>query len=78
MTLLAARWYQRGPEQRELVHRAARVLMSAQRTSDGSWDQQLIRGVFNRNCMITYNYETVFAIWALGRYRRALQTDLVA
>ena len=71
MSLLAAGWHQRGEAERHTVQRAAQWLLRAQRRKDGFWEQQLIKGVFNRNCMITYNYETVFALWALARYRNA-------
>ena len=39
--------------------------------SNGDMPQQLISGVFNHNCMITYaNYRNIFPIWALGEYRK--------
>ena len=51
---------------------AAAFLVRSQEAS-GDWPQQLISGVFNHNCMITYaNYRNIFPIWALGEYRRRL------
>ena len=42
--------------------------------ANGDWPQQHISGVFNRNCMITYaNYRNIFPIWALAKYRNAVQ-----
>jgi len=42
----------------------------------GDWPQQLISGVFNHNCMITYaNYRNIFPIWALGQYRKRLRGE---
>jgi lanosterol synthase len=41
---------------------------------DGSWAQEAIEGVFNKNCMISYpNYKHAFTIWALGRYANLQQ-----
>ena len=52
------------------LSRAAEYLISAQE-DNGDFPQQLICGVFNHNCMITYaNYRNIFPIWALGEDRR--------
>jgi cycloartenol synthase len=49
---------------------AVQFLMRSQRP-DGDWPQQLISGVFNHNCMITYsNYRNIFPLWALALYHR--------
>ena len=54
------------------LSRAADYLMSMQE-DNGDFPQQLISGVFNHNCMITYaNYRNIFPIWALGEYRARL------
>ena len=54
---------------RPLLAKAAAFLVRSQEAS-GDWPQQLISGVFNHNCMITYaNYRNIFPIWALGEYR---------
>jgi len=51
------------------VESAVRFLVKSQDAS-GDWPQQLISGVFNNSCMITYaNYRLIFPIWALGCYR---------
>jgi lanosterol synthase len=35
---------------------------------DGSWPQEAIEGVFNKNCTISYpNFKFSFPIWMLGR-----------
>ena len=52
----------------EALERAAQFLVASQ-TEDGDWKQQLVTGVFNHNCMITYaNYRNVFPMWALSEY----------
>ena len=54
---------------RPLLAKAAAFLVRSQEAS-GDWPQQLISGVFNHNCMITYaNYRNIFPLWALGEYR---------
>jgi len=51
------------------VEKAVAFLVRSQESS-GDWPQQLISGVFNNSCMITYaNYRLIFPIWALGCYR---------
>ena len=55
---------------RPALERAAECLLGLQ-LPNGDWPQQLISGVFNHNCMITYaNYRHIFPIWALGEYRK--------
>ena len=57
------------PKARPLLAKAAAFLVRSQEAS-GDWPQQLISGVFNHNCMITYaNYRNIFPLWALGEYR---------
>jgi len=35
---------------------------------DGSWPQEVIEGVFNKNCAISYsNFKFSFTIWMLGK-----------
>ena len=63
---------------RPLLAKAAAFLVRSQEAS-GDWPQQLISGVFNHNCMITYaNYRNVFPIWALGMYRNCPQVHTSA
>eukprot|EP00190_Bangiopsis_sp_CCMP1999_P005493 CAMPEP_0198733352 /NCGR_PEP_ID=MMETSP1475-20131203/45031_1 /TAXON_ID= ORGANISM="Unidentified sp., Strain CCMP1999" /NCGR_SAMPLE_ID=MMETSP1475 /ASSEMBLY_ACC=CAM_ASM_001111 /LENGTH=733 /DNA_ID=CAMNT_0044496637 /DNA_START=86 /DNA_END=2286 /DNA_ORIENTATION=+ len=51
------------------MEKMAQFLMRSQQ-GNGDWPQQLISGVFNKTCMITYaNYRCIFPIWALGSYR---------
>jgi len=41
---------------------------------DGSWPQEAIEGVFNKNCTISYpNFKFSFPIWMLGRAHHYLQ-----
>ena len=50
----------------EALGSAAQFLVDSQ-TGEGDWKQQLVTGVFNHNCMITYaNYRNIFPIWALS------------
>lgn len=51
------------------LKRAVRFLHSRM-MPNGDFPQQLISGVFNHNCMITYaNYRNIFPIWALAKFR---------
>jgi lanosterol synthase len=53
---------------RAAIDRGVDLLCSMQ-LPDGSWQQETIVGVFNRNCMITYeNYQHIMPTWALARY----------
>ncbi|KZP01638.1 terpene synthase [Calocera viscosa TUFC12733] len=59
--------------QREPIERAVKLVMSRQRPN-GSWDQEAIEGVFNKNCAIAYpNFKFSFTIWMLGRAPTYLQ-----
>lgn len=63
LALMAAEYKDRKP-----IDRGIELLLSRQLES-GDWNQELISGVFNGNCMITYTaYRNVFPIWALQRY----------
>ncbi|GAA98168.1 uncharacterized protein L969DRAFT_93224 [Mixia osmundae IAM 14324] len=43
-------------------------LIMARQMPDGSWAQEAIEGIFNKNCAISYpNYKFSWTIWALGR-----------
>ncbi|PWN87412.1 putative lanosterol synthase [Acaromyces ingoldii] len=56
----------------EPLKRAARLIMSRQQP-DGSWKNEEILGVFNRNCAIDYClYPFCFSVWALGKANRYL------
>ncbi|KAI0675601.1 lanosterol synthase [Trametes maxima] len=51
----------------EPIERAVKLVMSRQRP-DGSWPQEAIEGVFNKNVAISYpNFKFAFTIWMLGR-----------
>ncbi|KIM82936.1 hypothetical protein PILCRDRAFT_819733 [Piloderma croceum F 1598] len=51
----------------EPVTKAVKLVMSRQRP-DGSWPQEAIEGVFNKNCAISYpNFKFSFPIWMLGK-----------
>ena len=57
----------------EPIERAVRLVMSRQR-SDGSWAQEAIEGVFNKNVAIAYpNFKFSFTIWMLGRAHKYLE-----
>jgi cycloartenol synthase len=57
----------------EALENAANFLIESQ-TNDGDWKQQLVTGVFNHNCMITYaNYRNIFPIWALSEYYKRIK-----
>lgn len=57
-----------GVVQRDAISRAV-SLLCRQQCDDGSWQQETIVGVFNRNCMITYdNYRFIMPTWALARF----------
>jgi lanosterol synthase len=45
----------------------------ARQRPDGSWAQEAIEGVFNKNVAIAYpNFKFSFTIWMLGRAHRYL------
>lgn len=67
LILLIGKWKDLGP-----VERGVHFLLNQQESS-GDWPQQLICGVFNRNCMISYSqFRNIFPIWALAEARKAL------
>ncbi|PWZ01644.1 putative lanosterol synthase [Testicularia cyperi] len=67
ITLLHAKY-----PQHDRIKRAVRVIMDRQ-LPNGSWAQEQIEGIFNRNCAISYpNYKFSFTIWALGKAAREL------
>lgn len=54
---------------RSKIDKAVTKLAQNINKNNGSFDQQLIEGVFNKNCMISYpNYKLYFPMWAFGRY----------
>ncbi|KAI0924004.1 hypothetical protein AcW1_006791 [Taiwanofungus camphoratus] len=63
--------YARYPDP-EPIERAVRLVMSRQKP-DGSWPQEAMEGVFNKNVTIAYpNFKFSFTIWMLGRAHRYL------
>ncbi|KAF8899617.1 terpenoid cyclases/protein prenyltransferase alpha-alpha toroid [Gymnopilus junonius] len=51
----------------EPIEKGVKLVMSRQRP-DGSWPQEAIEGVFNKNCAIAYpNFKFSFPIWTLGK-----------
>ncbi|KAF7798580.1 hypothetical protein EIP86_009802 [Pleurotus ostreatoroseus] len=64
--------YARYPDP-EPIERAVKLVMSRQ-LPDGSWAQEAIEGVFNKNCAIAYpNFKFSFTIWMLGRAHKYLE-----
>lgn len=71
--LMAARY----PD-KKVIDKAIGFLIQQQQ-KNGDWNQQAISGVFNFNCMITYtSYRNVFPIWALARYVRGGEKDVLS
>uniref|UniRef100_A0A0W0G8S3 Putative terpene synthase n=1 Tax=Moniliophthora roreri TaxID=221103 RepID=A0A0W0G8S3_MONRR len=57
----------------EPLEKAVKLVMSRQ-LPDGSWAQEAIEGVFNKNCAIAYpNFKFSFTIWMLGKAHRYLE-----
>ncbi|KAH7890717.1 terpenoid cyclases/protein prenyltransferase alpha-alpha toroid [Phlebopus sp. FC_14] len=55
------------------IERAVKLVMSRQ-LPDGSWPQEAIEGVFNKNCTISYpNFKFAFPIWMLGKAHNYLE-----
>lgn len=51
----------------EPIRKAVKLVIDRQ-LPDGSWPQEAIEGVFNKNCTISYpNFKFSFPIWMLGR-----------
>jgi cycloartenol synthase len=73
LILALSKWHDPEP-----FERGTRFILSMQQAS-GDWPQQLICGVFNKNCMISYSqYRNIFPIWALAesnRHLKRLQTS---
>ncbi|CED82918.1 Lanosterol synthase [Phaffia rhodozyma] len=70
LCLVSAKYPDRAP-----IDRALKLIMSRQ-LPNGSWAQEDIEGIFNKNCAIVYpNFKFSFCIWALGKadiYLRSL------
>lgn len=44
-------------------------LILSRQLATGEWEQEGIKGVFNKTCTITYtSYKNVFPIWTIGRF----------
>ncbi|KDN35062.1 hypothetical protein RSAG8_11900, partial [Rhizoctonia solani AG-8 WAC10335] len=58
---------------REPIERAVKLVMGRQ-LPDGSWAQEAIEGIFNKNCAISYpNFKFSFTIWMLGKAHEYLE-----
>ncbi|CAE6489359.1 unnamed protein product [Rhizoctonia solani] len=58
---------------RQPIERAVKLVMSRQ-LPDGSWAQEAIEGIFNKNCAISYpNFKFSFTIWMLGKAHQYLE-----
>jgi lanosterol synthase len=56
----------------EPIERGVQLVMSRQQVN-GSWPQEAIEGVFNKNCAIAYPlFKFAFPIWMLGKAHRYL------
>ncbi|KAF8801318.1 terpene synthase [Phlegmacium glaucopus] len=56
----------------EPIEKGVQLVMSRQRP-DGSWPQEAIEGIFNKNCAIAYPiFKFSFPIWMLGKAHRYL------
>lgn len=63
MGLMAVRYPHTAP-----LMKGIKMIMSRQ-LPNGDWEQEGIKGVFNKTCAITYTcYRNVFPIWTLGRF----------
>ena len=63
------------PALRDAIAQGVHFLLKQQQ-EDGSWMQNAISGVFNRNCMIHYdNYRHVMPLWALSRFYGSRQSS---
>lgn len=68
ISLAKANWWDPVP-----FMRGARFLIQSQEPT-GDWPQQLVSGVFNRNCVVSYSqYRNIFPIWALAECSHRLQ-----
>jgi squalene cyclase len=57
-----------GAQLRAALDRGVQYLR-AQQLPTGDWSQEVISGVFNRSCGISYSaYRNIFPVWALGMY----------
>ncbi|TDL23680.1 terpene synthase [Rickenella mellea] len=55
------------------IERAVKMVMSRQ-LPDGSWAQEAIEGIFNKNVAIVYpNFKFSFTIWMLGKAHKYLE-----
>ncbi|KAK7466088.1 Lanosterol synthase (Oxidosqualene--lanosterol cyclase) [Stygiomarasmius scandens] len=51
----------------EPIEKAVKLVMDRQ-LEDGSWPQEAIEGIFNKNCAISYpNFKFSFPVWMLGK-----------
>ncbi|KAF6039422.1 LSS [Bugula neritina] len=54
----------------KVIEKGIRLIMSRQ-LNNGDFPQEMISGVFNKSCAISYtSYRNVFPIWTLGRFTR--------
>ncbi|GHJ90428.1 hypothetical protein NliqN6_6830 [Naganishia liquefaciens] len=69
--------YARYPD-KQVIRRGCDLIMSRQQ-ANGSWLQEDVEGIFNKNCGIDYpNFKFSFTIWALGKaahYLRGVDSD---
>ncbi|KAJ9110722.1 hypothetical protein QFC20_002763 [Naganishia adeliensis] len=75
-TILAL-MYARYPD-KQVIRRGCDLIMSRQQPN-GSWLQEDVEGIFNKNCGIDYpNFKFSFTIWALGKASHYLREDIAS
>jgi len=60
---------------RQAIKRGVQLIMKRQ-LPNGSWKQEAIEGVFNKNCAISYpNFKFSWTIWSMGKAKIELEGE---